>query len=158
MKMGSSGDSPAVFQYFDAALAEITPDVLGLWATVPTSSPQSLAFGTPLETTAESPLWRINLPTDPHLAKQHLACAEIKLRTSQQALGLATDRLSAFIEAQQAGVAFGMASANRMAAQPEENLEILLRAISLRAISEVRAALSFGLDERLGGRWEQAVQ
>jgi hypothetical protein len=151
--MGSSRDSQTVFQCFDGGLAEISPDVLGLWATVPTSSSQALAFSTNVEPVPHAPLWRVSLPAELHLAQHHLASAEAKLQASQKALATATDRLGVFIEAQRAGVAFGIASADRRTSQPEAALEVLLR-----AIHEAQAPVSFGLAEHLGGGWEQAAQ
>jgi hypothetical protein len=151
--MASSRDAQAVFQFFDAALSEITPDVLGLWATVPTLSANAMAFGATAETIADVPMWRASLPADPHLAKQHLASAETTLHASQKALAVASDRLKVFIAAQQHGVAFDLSSADRSAAKPEAVLMVILN-----EIREGRAPVSFGLGERLGGGWEQATQ
>jgi len=142
-----------IFQFFDTTLAEITPDVLGLWAMVPTPAPQALAFGTTLETTAQPPLWRADLPAEPHIAKHHLADAETRLNTSQKALAGATRRLSVFIEAQRAGVAFGLPSVDGTRARPEEALAVLLR-----EVHEGRPPVSFGVGEWIGGGWEQAAQ
>jgi hypothetical protein len=146
-------EAQGVFQFFDTALTEITPDVLGLWATVPTSSAQAMAFGTTVETMAQPPLWRANLPGDPHLAEQHLASGEMKLCASQKALAVATDRLMAFIDAQPAGVAFSIASADSAIAQPEAELSVFMSQVRAG-----RASVSFGLGERLVGGWDQATQ
>jgi hypothetical protein len=142
-----------IFQCFDTTLAEITPDVLGLWATVPMPSSQALAFGTTVEPTAQPPLWRADLPSELCLAKHHLADAETRVQTSQKALAVATHRLDVFIEAQRAGVAFGLPPVDRMAGQPEDALAVLLG-----EIHEGRAPVSFGVGEWLGGGWEQAAQ
>jgi hypothetical protein len=142
-----------IFQFFDTTLAEITPDVLGLWATVPTSSSQALAFDTTVETMAQPPLWRADLPAEPQLAQQYLTSAETRLHTSRKALAVATHRLSVFIEGQRAGMAFGPSSPDKTAARSEKELEVLLR-----EIHQGRAPVSFGAREWLGGGWDQAAQ
>jgi hypothetical protein len=142
-----------IFQCFDTTLSEISPDVLGLWATVRTPSSQALAFGTTLETMTQPPLWCADLPGELHLATRHLADAETRLQASEKALAASTHRLDVFIAMQRSGVAFDVSSQERTLPGPEFAL-----AAMLRELHEGRSPVSFGVWEWLGGGWEQAAQ
>jgi hypothetical protein len=153
MIMGEARHPQAVFALSEAGLADTMPEVLGLWATIPSSSADVVAFDAASVTVADAPVWRANLPADLRLAHAHLAEAEGKVQSSQRALAAAADRLQAFVEAQAAGVAFGVSAVERPLAEPEAALWGLLR-----EIQEGGPPVSFGLGERLAGGWERATQ
>jgi hypothetical protein len=145
--------SQGIFQCFDTTLAAITPEVLGLWETVPTPSSQALAFGTAIDSLVQPLLWRADLPAELRLAHAHLADAETRVHTSQTALAGATHRLEGFLEARQAGMAFGLPAGDRATGQPEAALAGLLEEIQAG-----RGTVSFGVGAWLGGGWAQATQ
>jgi hypothetical protein len=150
--MGEARNPQAVFQGFNGALAAAAPDVLGLWATVPVSSADGVAFATPT-ILGGAAVWRDNLPADSRQAHADLDRREAKLHATEKALVVAADRLNRFVARQASGQVFDPSAAAGTLAQPEAEL---LGALS--QLRERRPSASFGLGEHLAGGWVQATQ
>src|SRR5262249_2518021 len=154
--MGPDANPRSVFEYSDATLAGMAPEVLGLWQTVPSLRSSGMTFNPTSVTPLEVPLWRVNLPADHDLSATKLALGETRLDASRQALATVPDRLhriGALAKARPAGLAFGISAAARNLAQPEVEL--------LAFLDEIRgngAPVSYGLGETLTAGWEQATQ
>lgn len=147
----SENGAQVIFELFDTALAEIAPDVFGLWATTPISSVEAVAFDMTSTTITDAPLWRANLSA--LIATAHLANGEARLEASQKALSTATDRLNALVilcSGAKTSLAFDVSSAGKELAQPERELLTLLQ-----ELQETELPKSFGLDEELVEGWQQ---
>lgn len=155
--MAEGGGPQGIFELRDGAAPGATADVLGLWTTVP-AAPAGVAFGAGAEAAPEAPVWRANLPADPHQAAEDLERAEAALDTSRQALGAAEERIEALVGRKSAGVAFGVPGAQVFApepglAEPEQDLLALLREAETG-----QPPVSYGLGERVEGLREATQQ
>jgi len=147
------GDPPAIFEICDGALAEATPELLGLWITVPEVSAGGLAFAAPPPTPTAAARWRVNLSGDLSQAAAELGKAEARLERSQQELAVAAERLSGLVAAQRSEVAFDLYPGRTGFAQPEAELLTLLR-----MLQEGTSAVDFGLGETIVVGWQQATE
>ncbi len=145
-------NSQPVFELFDNTLAGTAPDVLGLWAMAPQSLTESAAFDTTSGRPPETPVWRVNLPADLNLAITHLTGGETRLNTFRKTMKQAPDRLNAFVKAQSTAQAFDTSPGRRELDEPERELLVLLNEIQAG-----RPPASFGLGEKLAGRWQGAT-
>jgi hypothetical protein len=146
----------SLFEYSDVALAGMTPEVLGLWQTVPLSASSAMSFNPTSVTPLEVPLWRVNLPADHDLSATKLALGETRLDASRQGLAAVPDRLhriGALAKARPAGLAFGISAAAKNLAQPEVELLTFLDEIQGNG-----APVSYGFRETLTAGWEEATQ
>jgi len=161
--MEESGSPHGVFELHDgtdagSTSATSTADVLGVWTAVPAPPATGIAFDAAAEAAPEAPVWRANLPADPHQAAEHLKRAEAELETSRRALGAAEDRIETLVGRKSTGVAFGVPGAQVFAvepglAEPEQDLLALLREAETG-----QPPVSYGLGEKVEGLREAAQQ
>ena len=137
------------------ALAETTPELLGIRATVSCSPKEETFVSTSIQAIQGTggTLWRSGLPVDSYLAHICLFDDKAKLHLSQQGLTVATHRLETYahyVQQKSSGLPFDHPSAGALL-PPEAELS--------RAQHELRTpAADFGLGEQLFGMWEQGVQ
>ncbi len=149
MIMNQGNLAQPVFEIVDTALAETTPDLLGIWTAISLSQKEE-AFSITSRQGVDGTIWRSRLPAESCLAHSYLLNGEAKLGLSQQALPVATDRLEAYLRQESSSLAFDYSSAGALL-PPEAELS--------RALQELRSpTVQFGLGEQLFGTWEQGVQ
>lgn len=137
--------SQAAFNLFDATLAEISPELLGLWTTQ--SRTLDVAFDSSAATTSNTPLWRANLSSDLKKAAIQVSDSETRLNLSQKALEKASDRISSLV-IPNIGVddlAFDISLMRKRFEQPEQELLTSLKEI--QSTREMEQSQSFGVDK-----------
>jgi hypothetical protein len=133
------------FQLFDSGVAEVTPDLFGVWEAAPGPPEGEVSFAAPgAEMPAdEPPVWSVDLSPDLTHAAAELDTGLARLEASSGALAAAQSRLNALVartQAQEAGVSFGVAAAEPDLPGPEREL--------LRDLAQIKGgdeAVSFGL-------------
>ncbi len=154
--MDEAGRPRAVFELRDVTLATPVPEVLGLWVTVPAVSTGlvgGIAFDASPGALAEAAVWRVNLAGDLSQAAGLLATGEARLAASQQALAVATDRLTELVRLHSGSLAFNVSGAGPALTRPEIDL--------LAFVQEMRdgqPSVSFGLGDQLIGGWKEAAE
>jgi hypothetical protein len=85
---------PPTFQLFDSDMAQLTPDVFGVWETAPSEGVVSFAA---LEEAEEVPVWSVNLSPDAALAAHELDACLAQVATSRKALTIAESRIDKLV-------------------------------------------------------------
>ena len=132
-------------------------NVLGWWTTTQAHTqartPQSASFDIRATADAQALVWRVNLPANPRLAASQLHTGVAQLRAVDVALGQCEGRIATLVQAQTTGASFDATSAHITLPKPEEEL---LRALDVfEQMRQPEQAASFGLMDRLDGRWQQ---
>jgi len=153
MTRGEVQSSRITFELLDATLADIPPDVLGLWAVVPQPSDEFSAIGSASAGVVNWPVWRAKFTEELGLAEAHLSICEARLNDSKKVLGKVPERLHRLMETQPTSLAFDVRESDGILAKPEAELLALLQ-----EIQKGGAPLSFGVGEKFLFGWEQASQ
>ncbi|BAY73433.1 hypothetical protein NIES23_62610 (plasmid) [Trichormus variabilis NIES-23] len=142
-----------IFELYDPTLAEIIPDVIGLWATNPGTADAAVTFTLNSQTVINAPIWLANFPSDLSKASLHLTHSEEILRQSHKALVTAIDRVHRIIHTitSESDLAFNLNSIGE--AQPQPERELLA---SLQAIQKLDMPTSFGIGAEIAGLSHQA--
>ena len=153
MSNGELHFSKMTFELLDAALADMVPEVLGLWAVVRQPSDDISGFSLGLAGVVDSPVWRANYSEDPGSAEANLVKGEARLVISEKVLDNVPERLNGFIRAQSSSLDFGVgvSSPEQISAKPEAELLALLQ-----EIQRAGTPVSYGIGEKLFSGWEQA--
>ena len=134
----------AVFQLFDATVAQATPNVFGVWDTVAAPATGEVSFAAPgADAPVEDvPVWSVNLSPDLAVAAAQLDSSLARVDNSRDALATARTRLEALVAQKQStsGVSFAATSAEPDLPSAEQ--ELLKQ---LATIKGEDADLSFGL-------------
>ena len=157
--MNKQDDTTAVFELFDSTLADITPELLGLWVTQPTD--HELAFGVESQPAADVPLWRSRFPADLTQADDLLIRNEARLKHSQAVLHSVPGQLNRLLQQSHArgteDVSFDWAATEQSLTLPEQEL-----LTALQDLQDMDQPQSFGLDVGGGGAlsrgWNQASE
>jgi hypothetical protein len=134
----------AVFQLFDAVVAQATPNVLGLWETTSTPAEGAVSFAAPGAPAPEEnvPVWSVNISGDLRQAAADLDEGLARVDASRDALAAARTRLDALVAQPPSttGVSFAVASAEPDLPAPEQ--ELLKQLATMKG---EEAAVSYGL-------------
>ncbi len=129
---------PPTFQLFDSDLAQLTPNVLGVWETAPLEEAISFAA---LEETEAVPVWSVNLSLDAALATRELEACLAQVAVSRVALTTAESRMDKLVTQtrSQGEVSFSVSAAELELPPPESEL--------LAALDQIKGGdtVSFGL-------------
>ena len=109
--MAEAAPPQAVFTIAYTAWTAAPSDMLGLWATAPGASAETVSFDAATVGSPAMPLWLVDLAADPNQAATYLDSGEAQLRASEEALALAEDRLKGFVAVRAAGRPFDVSSA-----------------------------------------------
>ncbi len=143
-------DSSATATLDGEALFGTPNKVLGWWAMTEEYTPQSAAFGLRTMPDTQALVWRVNLPANPRLAAAQLHSGVAQLRAVDVALGQCEGRIATLVQSQAGGASFDTASVHTKFPMPEEEL-----LHTLDAFQYMRQPVSFGLADRLDGRWQE---
>ena len=138
--------SQVAFNLFDVTLAEMSPELLGLWTTQ--SRSLDVAFDLSSGTTSSVPLWRANLPADLKKAAIQVTDSEARLNRSQRALGKVSDRISCLVIPAlgvKTDLAFDLSHVGQQFEQPEQ--ELLASLQEIQRTQEIGQSQSFGVDQ-----------
>lgn len=131
------GSSSPVFQFYDTGITYSQSDLMGIWKS--DKQVESVSYDISGSQTADSQVWRANLPADLNQARSYLAAGIEQLEISQQILESVPSRLDQLRAELDSGRSFGVSNRPR----PEAEL------VEFLANSEVEAtAVSFGLADQ----------
>ncbi len=129
-------------------------DVLGIWTPRSDRFGGALAFGPGgAPERGDGPVWLVELPADPALARAAIDAAEARLRAAEQALPIAAHRLADFARRGRGSLSFAVTSASQpdlMSAETE--LAQLLAEVEGR-----RPAVAFGPLDGLKAGWREVA-
>lgn len=145
----SAANPTPTFELLDPAVAQTGLDLLGVWATIPLSSADAIAFNTDSQISVDAPLWRANLAADFDQAQRQLVRGDAMLNANKKNLAMAMGRLDKFIEIQMPGQAFDITTQARLA-RPEAELAHLLRTLPTEEPS-----IAFSPDKPFAKQWGQ---
>lgn len=130
-------------------------DVLGIWTPRNGRFGKALAFGP--ETASEigeGPVWLAELPADPALARAAIDAAEARLRTAEQALPVAAERLVDFALRGRGSLSFAVAAVP----QPDQEGAETELAQLLAEVGGRRPAVAFGPLDTLRAGWREIAE
>ncbi len=157
--MNGKENAKVVFELFDSTLAEMTPELLGLWTTQ--SSASEVAFDLNSQPIADVPLWRANFPADLSQVDRLLTDYEGRLEESQRALHTVPDRIDRLLTLSDVsvtdGLSFGLDLEDYPLAQPEQ--EMLSALQEYQGMEELHSfAVGFGIGEELLNSGKQSYE
>ena len=150
--MDSGTQEQAVFELYDASLAQSMPDIIGLWQTQSSLVEENMTFGASSASMPDVPVWRANLPSDLHQADTLLAEGESRLHVSKKALESAPGRMDALVRAHIENPSFSVLP-SEAAAKPEAELLLLVS-----ELMEGNLTKSFGMMDQISEGWEVTTE
>lgn len=155
-------NATAVFELFDSTIAEMTPELLGLWTTQPSQSKAAdVACDLDSQFISDVCLWRSHFPVDFSKTDSLLRDCEARLEESQKALSTVPDRLARLLKLSNSKVgddlAFDLSPTESPLTQPEQELLITLQ--ELQGMEQTQSFdVDFSGSKELLGVWRQSLE